>query len=88
MLKRTTEPALALIALSLLCSSSAAPTDPRPPARSALEILLEMGRLADAERRLLTRGGAVVKILDTDDRSEILAFAAVKVNTTSGRALD
>jgi hypothetical protein len=85
-MKRT----LPLLALALLSSPRTSPaSDPQPASGpDALGILWGMGRLAPAESRLLARGGAVAKTIDTDDRSEILTFAAVRVSATVARALD
>jgi len=84
-MKRT----LPLLALALLSAPRTSPADPQPsPGPDPLPILWGVGRLTPAESRLLARGGAVVKTVETDDRSEILTFAAVKVSTTAARVLD
>lgn len=45
------------------------------------------GRLTHGESRALESGGIVAKVIETDDRSEVLSFAAVSVRTTSARVV-
>ncbi len=84
-MKRT----LALLPLALLFWADAGRAQAQAVARpDPLGVLWAIGRLTPAENRLLIRGGAVAKTVETDDRSEILTFAAVKVSTTASRALE
>jgi hypothetical protein len=45
-------------------------------------------RLSAPELANLGRGGVLAKVIQTDDRSEVLSFAAVRVSTTASRVLD
>ncbi len=75
---------LPLPGLLLLWTPARAEEAP-PSWESAYQLLCAQGRLTPEESRLLTAGGSVAKVVDTDDRSEILTFAATSVRTTPSR---
>ena len=50
--------------------------------------LMKEGRLTESERRALDRGAIVTKVLDPQNPSEVLAFAALQVKTTPSLVLD
>ncbi|HXY38400.1 MAG TPA: hypothetical protein VEQ10_01950 [Vicinamibacteria bacterium] len=68
--------ALALLALALAAPSSRADDEPLVRLRSA-------GHLGEAEWRSVERGEVVAKVIDTEDRSEILSFAAARVKASA-----
>ncbi len=58
------------------------------PAEAAVDPLSRLraeGRLTPGESRSLERGEVVAKMLETDDRSEVLSFAAARVKATTER---
>jgi hypothetical protein len=69
--------ALALLLLPCLYAAPAAAAEAR---RLVDSLLAEEGRFEPEERARLERGQAVVKILDTDDRSEVFSVAALRVS--------
>ncbi len=75
---RSLAAALAALALAAFATSAAAASDPLPELRAA-------GRLSDGEWRSLERGFVVAKVIDTEDRSEILSFAAARVKATASQ---
>ena len=55
------------------------------PAPDPLARLRAEGRLTYGEWRALERGEVVAKVIETDDRSEVLSFAAAQVKASSPR---
>jgi hypothetical protein len=72
-------PAAALVAAAVAVAPGTA-DDP-------LARLWAEGRLTTGESRALERGAIVAKVIETDDRSEVLSFAAASVKTTSARVI-
>ena len=71
--------AAAAMALALAAAATgAAASDPLDRLRAA-------GRLSEGEWRSLERGDVVAKVIDTEDRSEILSFAAARVRAKAER---
>ncbi len=68
----------ALLLLAAALGSAEGGVDPLPRLR-------DEGRLTPGESRALERGDVVAKMLETDDRSEVLSFAAARVKATSER---
>ncbi len=72
--------AAAAVLLAAAFESASVPGDP-------LSRLRAEGRLTHGEWRALERGEVVAKVIETEDRSEILSFAAARVKATSERVV-
>jgi hypothetical protein len=75
----SSSPAAVLLAVAL--GSAGVPFGP-------LDRLRAEGRLTDGEWRALERGEVVAKTIETDDRSEVLSFAAPQVKASSARVAE
>ena len=78
-------PLLTVAGLCLL--SAVAPAGPGS-GDDSLDLLRYQSWLTPADRATLDRGGAVARVVDTDDRSEVLSVAVARVKTTPARALE